>query len=361
MQAIKAPAAARHPAVFDREDWLLPFVPLMRHGDLQTIAGRYWPTAPDERRRPAQSRLFRTEADTQVLARLNLQRTESRAGPRPTVLAVHGLTACDRAPYMLAAGRPAREAGFDLIRLNVRNCGGTEHLSPTLYHSGLTIDLRCVVEQLAPRPLFLLGFSMGGNMALKLAGEWGENPPEHVRAACAISAPIRLDVCSRHIGKPRNRIYERRFLRQLRATMMRKSRCMPERYPQPDFSDVDSIWKFDDKFTAPSFGFRDAADYYARCSAAGFLGRIRVPALAIQAEDDPFIPFDAFRDRVFATNPWIRLLAQPHGGHVAFLSRQGARFWAQAQAIRFFEAVGRSYRDKPAIESSSSLPCPAAP
>ncbi len=307
---------------------------------MQTIAGRYWFPSLDERRWPPQPRLFHTEPNTQVLARLNLQQAESHAGARPTVVAVHGLTACDRAPYMLAGGRLALEAGFDLVRLNVRNCGGTEHLSPTLYHSGLTVDLRSVVEQLAPRPLFLLGFSMGGNMVLKLAGEWGENPPQHVRAACAISAPIRLDVCSRHIGKPRNWIYEQRFLRQLRATLARKSRCMPERYPALDFSGVDSIWKFDDKFTAPSFGFRGAADYYDRCSAAGFLLRIRVPALVIQAEDDPFIPFDVFRERAFATNPWIRLAAEPHGGHVAFLARNGARFWAQAQAIRFFEAAG---------------------
>ncbi len=342
MQAIKEPApeAARHPAVFDHEDWRLPFTPLFRQGDLQTIAGRYWLPSLDEQQWPSQSRFFRTEPDTQVLARLNLQPTESRAGPRPTVLAVHGLTACDRAPYMLSSGRLALESGFDLIRLNVRNCGGTEHLSPTLYHSGLTIDIRRVVEQLAPRPLFLLGFSMGGNLVLKLAGEWGESPPAHVRAVCAISAPIRLDACSQHIGKPRNWVYERRFLRQLRATLERKSRCMPERYPKLDFSDIDSIWKFDDKFTAPSFGFRDAADYYRQCSSAKFLARIRVPALAIQAEDDPFIPFDVFRDPVFETNPWIRLLSEPHGGHVAFLSRKGARFWAQAQGIRFFEAAG---------------------
>lgn len=343
MQAIKEPAAeaARRPAVFDREDWRLPYLPLFRHGDLQTVAGRYWRSSLDEQSRPTQSRLFRTEADTQVLARLNLQPSDARAEARPTVVAVHGLTACDSAPYMLSAGRLALEAGFDLVRLNVRNCGGTEHLSPTLYHSGLTIDLRRVVEQLAPRPLFLLGFSMGGNMALKLAGEWGANPPEHVRAVCAISAPIRLDVCSRHIGKPGNRIYERRFLRQLRATMTRKSRVMPERWPQADFSDVDSIWKFDDKFTAPNFGFRSAADYYDQCSAAGFLHRIRVPAVLIQAEDDPFIPFDAFRGWVFESNPWIRLLSEPHGGHVAFLARKGARFWAQAQGIRFFTAAAR--------------------
>ena len=344
MQAIKEPQAeiARRPAVFDSEDWRLPYFPLIRSGDLQTIAGRYWRVSLDERRRPTQSRLFRTEADTQVLARLNLQPREARPEARPTVVAVHGLTACDRAPYMLSSGRAALEAGFDLVRLNVRNCGGTEHLTPTLYHSGLTIDLRRVVDQLAPRPLFLLGFSMGGNMALKLAGEWGANPPEHVRAVCAVSAPVRLDVCSRHIGKPRNRIYERRFLRQLRATMARKSRVMPELYPAADFSGVDSIWKFDDKFTAPSFGFRDASDYYDRCSAAGFLHRIRVPAVLIQAEDDPFIPFDAFRCRAFAANPWIRLLAEPHGGHVAFLARKGARFWAQAQAVRFFQAAARA-------------------
>ncbi len=341
MRASTLPVLRASHTVFERDDWRLSFNPLFRQGDMQTIAGRYWPAALDEQRWPSQSRFFQTEPDTQVLGRLNLQSNDTPVEAQATVLSVHGLTACDHAPYMLSSGQLALEAGFDLVRLNVRNCGGTEHLSPTLYHSGLTTDLRQVVEQLAPRPLFLLGFSMGGNMVLKLAGEWGENPPPHVRAVSAISPPIRLDACSLRIGESRNWVYEQRFVRQLRATMRRKATVMPETYPQPDFSGVNSIWKFDDKFTAPAFGFQNAAHYYEQCSCAGFLDQVRVPSLVIQAHDDPYIPFEVFRDSIFDANPWINLLAESHGGHVAFLAKGAQRFWAQEQAMRFFDAVNR--------------------
>lgn len=312
--------------------WASPYSPLFRNGDIQTIVGRYWPSRLDEARRPTESKLFATEDDVQVLGKLN------RGGDRAVLLAVHGLTACAEAPYMLSLAQRALERGFDTVRLNVRNCGDTEHLCPTLYHSGLTVDLRHVVEALAPRPVFIAGFSMGGNMALKLAGEWGETPPKHVLGVCGISPPIRLDVCSRRIGELRNRVYEVRFLRQLRAAIRRKHGIMPH-CPAPHFEGVDSIWAFDERFTAPSFGFDDAADYYNRCSAARFLGDIRVPALVIQAEDDPFIPFDVFRHRAFDENPSLSLMAVPHGGHVAFLGRGAARFWAEEQAIRFFESL----------------------
>ncbi len=339
---VPSSSRAEPPAdLFLRTEWRVPYRPLLRQGDLQTVAAHYWPRRLDQTRFPTESRYFEPEPDTQVLARLNLQPGSRPARERPTVVAVHGLTACDRAPYMLSSARSALESGFDVVRLNVRNCGGTEHLCRTLYHSGLTVDLRHVVEALAPRPLYLLGYSMGGNMALKLAGEWGARPPEHVRAMCAVSPPIRLDLCSRNIGRARNAVYELRFLRQLRTTIRRKSTAMPHIFPEPDLGRVDSIWQFDEVVTAPAFGFRNAADYYRRCSAARFLGNIHVPALLIQARDDPFIPFEAIDLPALRANPWIQLLDVEHGGHVAFLASGRPRFWAQEQAMRFFAAMER--------------------
>ena len=326
------------------EQWRVPFRPLVRQGDLQTILGRYWPRFLDEQRYPTASRIFETESGTKVLARVNDLPWNGRSRERPAVLAIHGLTACDRAPYMLSSARTALESGFDSIRLNVRNCGGTEHLCRTLYHSGLTVDLRKVVEELAPRPLYLLGFSMGGNMALKLAGEWGASPPAHVRAVCAVSAPVQLDLCSTNIGRPRNVIYERRFLRQLRAAVRRKSVAMPDVIPDPAVANVGSIWQFDDEVTAPAFGFRDAADYYRRCSAAGFLSDIRLPSLLIQARDDPFIAFETYDLPALRENPWLVSLSPEHGGHVAFVARGRPRFWAIEQAARFFAAIDRCSR-----------------
>lgn len=321
----------------ERSDWQIPFRPLFRNGDLQTILGRYWPRSLDERRFPTVANLFRTEPDTQVLAKFNAPPDGGVSAHRPTVLAIHGLTACDRAPYMLSSAQIALESGFDAVRLNVRNCGGTEHLCNTLYHSGLTVDLRAVVEQLAPRPVYLLGFSMGGNIALKLAGEWGSAVPEHVRGVCSISAPIQLAMCSRHIGLRRNFIYERRFLLQLRDAVRRKNAATPGLFADPKVAEVSSIWEFDERVTAPAFGFEDAADYYRQSSAAGYLGKIRVPTLLIQARDDPFIPFGAYNLRTLRENPCLTLLSPDHGGHVAFLGRGRARFWAIQQAVRFFE------------------------
>ncbi len=322
-----------------RGDWLIPYYPLIRHGDVQTIVARYWPRSLDVKRFPTQSRYFATDPDTTVLARLNEPDRAPPADERPAVLALHGLTACDQAPYMITTAKAALAAGFGSIRLNMRNCGGTEHLCKTLYHSGLTHDLRAVVEELAPRPLCILGYSMGGNIALKLAGEWGASPPGHVRAVCAISPPIELALCSREIGRLRNKVYEQRFMRRLRAALRSKMALMPEEFPARDVSSIKTIWQFDDEVTAPAFGFADAADYYRQCSAAAFLGDIRVPTLVLHAQDDPFIPFRAFDADAFERNPRIALLAPPHGGHVAFLGRSGSWFWAQQQVMSYFRAA----------------------
>ncbi len=340
-----AEAAAERPtrrnpvATLHGTRWQLPFRPLIRNGDLQTIAAHYWPRSIDERRYPTTDRLIRTDPLTKVLVRVNQQPGSKPDEERPTVLALHGLTACDHAPYMVSTACAALASGFDAVRMNMRNCGGTEHLCRTLYHSGQTSDLRKVAESLAPRPVYLVGFSMGGNVALKLAGEWGASPPEHVRGACAISPPVRLDMCSRNIGRPRNFVYERRFLLQLSAAMRRKHTAMPDLFPAPYARRPQSVWQFDETITAPAFGFRDAKDYYRQCSAARFLGDIRIPTLIIQARDDPFIPFAAFDLRAFERNPWLTLLSPRSGGHVAFLAKGADRFWAQRQTMQFFAAA----------------------
>ena len=314
-----------------------PFRPLVRNGHAQTIVARYWPSRLDETRWPTRPRLFRTEPDVQVLAHENRQPANPQQGgaARATIVAVHGLAASSDAPYIKRLAQSALLAGFDVVRLNVRNCGGTEALSPTLYHSGLTIDLRCVIEHLSPRPVFVIGFSMGGNLALKLLGEWGEDAPPHLRGVCGISVPIQLGACSRRLGEPGNRVYELRFLRALRKTFLFKQRLAPSRFESLRVDGLQSIYEFDDRITAPAFGFKDAEDYYARASCAGFLGRIRRPALLIQAKDDPFIPGEIYEDPVFDRNPHLSLLQTTHGGHVAFVGKGQPRFWAADQALAF--------------------------
>jgi len=302
-----------------------PYIPLFAHPDVNTMVGRYWPV----RLEPGEPRLFSTEPEVQVLGRCHWRHPGA-----PVLLLVHGLEGSCDSTYMRWMARAALEAGFNAVRLNVRNCGGTEHLAPTLYHSGLTADLRSVVSELSAHRLFLVGFSLGGNQALKLAGEWGAAIPSNVAGVCAISAPIDLAACARRLAEPRNRLYELRFLRNLRDRLRRKARLFPDRYSLAPLAQVRTIIDFDHYVTAPAFGFRDAWDYYEQCSARRFLSQVRVSTLLVQAQDDPFIPFGCFR---VPQNPALNLLAPEHGGHVSFLSPP-PRFWAARQVVRFCQA-----------------------
>jgi predicted alpha/beta-fold hydrolase len=196
-----------------------------------------------------------------------------------------------------------------------------------------------VIEQLRDHAIYLVGFSMGGNMALKLAGEWGQSVPSQVRAVCAVSVPVDLSACAYRLGQPQNRFYERRFLRELRETIQRKQSLQPARYTLADFSRIHSIVDFDEVYTAPCFGFRNAEDYYRQSSSKPFLSSIQIPTLMLQAQDDPFIPFEIFDEIPFERNKHLNLCAPAHGGHVGFLCAQKQRFWDAEQILRFCELV----------------------
>ena len=310
------------------------FQPLFQSGDWQTVVARFWPAVINLRKYPVETRLFDTEPGVRVVAHCHWRHQANLKG---TILIAHGLEGSSQSPYVLRMASRALDAGFQVVRLNIRNCGGTEHLGPTLYHSGLTTDLRAVAEQLTDGPLFIVGFSMGGNMALKLAGEWGNASPSHVKAICAVSPPIDLAECALRIAERRNRIYETRFLKRLRQTLTRKKRLMSVSYTLEAFESIRTLIDFDNAYTAPAFGYRDAFDYYAHASSNRFLHNIQVPALVVHAQDDPFIPFKVFDHPAFRENPHLQLLAPRFGGHVAFLSRQQPRFWAEEQALRFCE------------------------
>ncbi|MBG98902.1 MAG: alpha/beta hydrolase [Solibacterales bacterium] len=317
--------------LLNQESWT-SFQPLFCQGDLQTIAGRYWPNPFTEADHVTEKKLFTTTKDTKVLAYINRTPTERKLG---TVLAVHGLAGSAKSPYMRALANAALTQGMDVVRLTVRNCDDTENLTPTLYHSGLTEDLCAVVNRLAPEPLVVIGFSMGGNISLKLAGEWGASPPAHVRGVCGISVPISLAKCAQRLGHWRNKIYETHFLHELKRTVRKKQRLMPALFKELQVSSADSIYDFDDQVTAPAFGFRDADHYYEQSSSINFLNSIRIPTLLVQAKDDPFIPFDVFKMTEVETCPYIQLVVTKHGGHVAFLSRLSPRFWMQELVATF--------------------------
>jgi predicted alpha/beta-fold hydrolase len=246
------------------------------------------------------------------------------------IVMVHGLEGSGKAGYMRSLATAALRAGFAAHRFHMRTCGGTGHLCNTLYHAGLTSDLLAFLRELG-EPAFLVGFSLGGNVVLKLAGELGESPL--LRGVCAISTPIDLAACARRIGERDNLLYERRFANRMAARLLSTGR-----YSRRDLAGLSSVFQIDDRITAPSFGFGNALNYYRTQSAARYLDAIRVPALLIQAKDDTFIPFGVFESQAVKSNPHIELVATEYGGHLGFIGRRPHRFWVDAAIMEWILA-----------------------
>ena len=315
------------------------FIPhrVFQRGDTQTLAAYLWPLRPRDRTGD-EERLFQVEPGSQILARCRWQPNRAE---HSTLLMWHGMEGSTASAYMVSTADKAFRTGFNVVRVNVRNCGGTEHLSPTLYHGGLTHDARVVIEELIETDhlsrLFLAGFSLGGNMILKLAGEYGENPPAEVLGICAVSPSVDLRASTLHMNLRRNWIYQQDFLRRLKNRLRRKKKLFPDLYDISGIGNIHSIEEFDDRFIAPAFGFADARDYYAKASSLPLIRHIRIPTLIIHAEDDPFIPFEPLRDPTVAANPYVILIATERGGHVAFLSANAGedRLWAENRLVEF--------------------------
>ena len=321
----------------------MPYIPkrLLRNGHAMTVycwaRRREFPALPS-----AAAREFEVEPGTRVLAHCYWQ---AQPSAHPALIVLHGLEGSNSAHYMRGIADKAFARGFSVILLNQRNCGGTEHLAPGLYHSGLTHDANHVIREIAAegiRRVVVAGYSLGGNLALKLAGDYGDAPPASLRGVCAISPVLELQACVRALERRQNVVYQWNFVRGLKARMRRKAVTHPGRYPVARLAEVRSVRKFDELFTAPHFGFQGADDYYHRASAMRVIDRIRVPALIITAEDDPFVPTDPFREPRLTGNARITLIVTPHGGHCGFVSDATATddgYWAEKQIVEFADRV----------------------
>lgn len=321
-------------------DVLRPFIPFFRNPHLATIAGNYWRRDAGEQRFPVETRYYETEPGVQVL--VHSQAPES--APVAQLIMVHGLEGSSAAGYARSLAHAGLLAGFSVHRFNMRSCGGTEHLcGRTLYHSGQTSDLAAVIRRLRSQqpdaPIFLAGFSLGGNVALKLAGELGAAAGDLISGVMAVSTPIDLAACVRAIDKPSNLIYARRFVARLKDRVRAKERLTPGTFDLSGLDRVRTIYQFDDQFTAPAFGFGSADNYYATQSANQFLDRIRVPALLVQAKDDPMIPFAVYDHPAFASNPYLHLVAVDHGGHLGFIAKTQPRFWLDQVLVNWIWEV----------------------
>jgi uncharacterized protein len=289
---------------------------------------------------PPTIRYFDVAADSRVLAHCHWQ---PRPWEHPTIVALHGLNGSSDAHYMKGIAVKAFARGMNVVRLNQRNCGDTEHLSAGLFHSGLTADPKYVVEELIDvdglTSIAVAGYSLGGNLALKLAGEYSSAAPPQVRAFAAVSPILEISQCVRALERRENVLYEWNFVRGLKRRMKRKGRLQPGRFDLSRLAAIRTVREFDDAYTAPYFGFADAEDYYHRASAMRVIDRVRVPTLIITAEDDPFVPSPPFHDPKVTGNPSITLHICRHGGHCGFVGqRNGGEddgYWAERQIVEF--------------------------
>jgi len=321
-------------------DWFRPFRPRpqLTNGHLQTIVGNFLP-------RPAlriPTSLEEVEVDSadssRVLCHCHWQPEAVCAG-RMTLILLHGLEGSSSSRYIQGITARAWSAGCNVVRMNMRNCGGSERLTPTLYHSGLSGDVGAVVMHLSRKfgleSVALVGYSMGGNLVLKLAGEWeGRRPLQAVAAVCPA---IDLAAGSDALHEPVNRIYEWHFLRGLMRRFRRKAALFPGIYSAAEIGPIGSLRQFDNQIIARYCGFRDADDYYYRAASARVIDRIAVPTLILRALDDPFIRMvPETRDALLA-NQNITLLETVNGGHCAYLSCDPGEdtHWAEATVMRF--------------------------
>ncbi len=322
------------------------FVPHPRFtsGHAQTFGAYYWPRGFMKRaHRADEPRIFEVEPGVRVLAHCRWQKDKLA---HPTMILVHGLEGANTSVYMLGTAEKGFSAGFNVVRLNLRNCGKTEHLTPTLYHAGLISDLRVILKELIERDglsnIFIAGFSMGGNMSLMLAGVDADEIPRELAGVCAASPTIDLSSCVEAIEWQANRLYKWSFLRSMKNRVRRKRKLFPELYDTKGLSRIRKLREFDERYTRVGGGYGSVEEYYERASSFHVIRDIRTPALVIHAQDDPFVPFHPFRDPSITENPYLIFLAPEHGGHVGFIggdNNREDRFWMENRVVEFCKLV----------------------
>jgi predicted alpha/beta-fold hydrolase len=324
----------------------------LTNGHLQTIIGNFLPR-PDHLP-PATAELVEvspahgTQISSQILCECHWQPLPNRASC-PTAIILHGLEGSSRSQYVIGNANKLWNAGCNIIRMNMRNCGVPGHdmtsLTPTLYHSGMSSDvehvLRFFLEREHLTAVALIGYSMGGNLMLKLAGDLGPDTPSELKCVIGVSPAVDLSVSADALHEWQNRLYERKFLRALLKRFRRKATIFPRAFDPQRAVGVNSLRAFDDRITALYSGFQSASDYYHRAAAARVLDRIAIPTLILHACDDPFIRFTPETRATMLANPNITLIETAHGGHCAFLaqpepSNDNDGYWAEHTALDFF-------------------------
>lgn len=259
---------------------------------------------------------------------LDLDRLE--CGSNKVVIISHGLEGNSRRPYMKGMAKAFFDAGFDVISWNYRGCGEEMNRQLRFYHSGATDDLDVVVKHAASKykSIFLVGFSLGGNITLKYLGENRRD----VKGAVAFSVPLNLQTSCEKIGP----VYANRFLRSLKKKVITKSGLM-KGLAITGIDVISTLKDFDDRYTAPLHGFKDAIHYYQSCSSLYFLKGIGVPTLVVNAKNDPFLGADCYPMDIH--NPFLQFDFPRHGGHVGFSLLNKKLYWSELRALQFIQNI----------------------
>jgi predicted alpha/beta-fold hydrolase len=290
---------------------------------------------------PSEERLVEVEPGVQTMCHCHWQADRQSA---LTVIIIHGFEGSTESQYMAGFAAKGVAAGMNVIRMNQRNCGGTDCIAPVLYHSGLSHDVASVAQNLIKQDhisrFAIVGYSMGGNLVLKLAGEWGSGRPEQFRAVAAVCPSMDLAASSDALHLPSNRLYEQYFLWQVRRRLRAKARFFPGVFDLSRLEGIGSLRQFDDKITAYYCGFEGAVDYYARAAASNVVGQVAVPTFILYAANDPFLRIlPETREKIMA-NPNIRFVETEDGGHCSFIAAANGYdgFWAEQRIINFLRA-----------------------
>lgn len=254
----------------------------------------------------------------------------------------HGLEGSSRSKYIQRTALILSEKGWDISAVNYRGCSGRNNLKPQLYHSGWTPDIDTIVRHYTDRyeKIALIGFSLGGNLIMKYIGDGIYSLPENLIAGIAISAPVDLYSSSFALIRKENILYTNRFLKSLHQKLVEKNQQFPEIFDLTLFSDINNLRDFDDVYTGPLNGFDGADDYYKKCSAGQFLEEVKIPALILNAKDDPFLSETCLPD---IQNPKITTLYPSYGGHVGFY-KSGEYCWSEKVIASFLSHVTKLER-----------------
>jgi len=337
--------------------WHSDFIPrsYLTNGHLMTLAGnflpRHWalPSSQDllvEVEGPIKG--HDAYGPTSVLCHCHWQPEEVRSG-RLTVVLIHGLEGSSSSQYVLGNSTRAWAAGCNIVRMNMRSCGGTDKFSPAIYHSGCSNDVARVIDEIVSRrglqAVALIGYSMGGNLVLKYAGELGADAPPALKAVIGVSPLMDLAASSAALHEPQNRLYEKYFLRSMIDRVRRKAELFPEMY-LPFYTSnarrkLRSMRDFDDQVVARFGGFMDAGDYYYSVASSRVASQLHVPTLIVHSLDDPFIRMLPQTRQALIDNPNVNFIETHHGGHCAFLAPAAGYdgYWAEKTLLGFLLAT----------------------